>query len=233
MSDASNASRTSLLPLLGRSWDDELCDLFGVPRAALPEVVDSAGAFGATWPSCSARAIPITGLAGDQQAATIGQGCLAPGDTKATYGTGAFVLTNHRRGERRIRANRLLGTVLCQIGGSGTYALEGSVFVAGSLIQWLRDCLGVIDQRRRDRRARPLGARQRRSGDRAGAVRASARRTGGPMRAASITGLELRHRQGRRSPAPRSRRWRTRPRTSPQPLPPMARGGARSRSTAA
>ncbi|HEY6816937.1 MAG TPA: FGGY-family carbohydrate kinase, partial [Croceibacterium sp.] len=141
LSDAGNASRTLLLPLAGAGWDEDLCALFGVPRATLPEVVDSAGHFGAT--TLFGAPIPLCGLAGDQQAATIGQGCLAPGDTKATYGTGAFVLSN--QGTRVPRsANRLLGTVLHQLGGERHYALEGSVFVAGSFIKWLRDSLGFV-----------------------------------------------------------------------------------------
>ncbi|MEN9683581.1 MAG: glycerol kinase GlpK [Pseudomonadota bacterium] len=143
LTDASNASRTLLLPLAGQSWDPGLCDLFGVPRAALGEVTDNAGPFGATDPALLGRAIPITGLAGDQQSATIGQGCLMPGQTKATYGTGAFVLANMGSALPR-SGHRLLGTVLYQLGGERTYALEGSVFVAGSLIQWLRDSLGII-----------------------------------------------------------------------------------------
>lgn len=143
LSDASNASRTLLLPLDAPSWDEGLCDLFGVPRAALAEVVDNAGQFGTSRPEWLGRAIPITGLAGDQQSATVGQGCLAPGQTKATYGTGAFVLANMGSALPR-SGHRLLGTVLCQLGGQRQYALEGSVFVAGSLIKWLRDSLGVI-----------------------------------------------------------------------------------------
>jgi len=143
ITDASNASRTLLLPLAGASWDEGLCELFGVPRSALCEVTDNAGPLAETLPELFGRAIPITGLAGDQQAATIGQGCLAPGDTKATYGTGAFILANTGTALPR-SANRLLGTVLCQLGGERTYAVEGSVFVAGSLIQWLRDSLGLI-----------------------------------------------------------------------------------------
>ncbi|HSQ95827.1 MAG TPA: glycerol kinase GlpK [Croceibacterium sp.] len=141
VTDAGNASRTLLLPLTGATWDQQLCDLFGVPRAALPQVVDNAGKFGTT--SLFGAPIPITGVAGDQQAATIGQGCLAPGETKATYGTGAFVLANKGRNEPRSQ-HRLLGTVLYQLGGERCYALEGSVFVAGSLIQWLRDSLQMI-----------------------------------------------------------------------------------------
>ncbi|MFM2301209.1 MAG: glycerol kinase GlpK [Pseudomonadota bacterium] len=143
LTDASNASRTLLLPLAGSSWDEGLCDLFGVPRRALGEVTDNAGPFGKADPALLGWAIPITGLAGDQQSATIGQGCLLPGETKATYGTGAFVLANMGAALPR-SGNRLLGTVLCQLGGQRTYALEGSVFVAGSLIKWLRDSLGMI-----------------------------------------------------------------------------------------
>lgn len=144
VSDASNASRTSLLPLSGASWDEGLCDLFGVPRGALPEVIDNAGQFDTTLPEWLGASLPVTGLAGDQQAATIGQGCLAPGETKATYGTGAFVLTNMGTTVPHSR-HRLLGTVLCQLGGERSYALEGSVFVAGSLIKWLRDSICLID----------------------------------------------------------------------------------------
>jgi len=142
LSDASNASRTLLLPLAGATWDDRLCELFGIPRAALPEVTDSAGPFGST--TLFGAPIPICGLAGDQQAATIGQGCLAPGDTKATYGTGAFVLANQGEAVPHSR-HRLLGTVLHQLGSKRHYALEGSVFVAGSFIKWLRDSLGFVE----------------------------------------------------------------------------------------
>lgn len=143
VSDASNASRTLLLPLEGAQFDPGLCDLFGVPGAALPEVVDTHGALAETDTQWLGRAVPICGLIGDQQGATVGQGCLLPGETKATYGTGAFVLTNQGTELPRSR-NRLLGTVLTQTGGERSYALEGSVFVAGSLVQWLRDSLGVI-----------------------------------------------------------------------------------------
>jgi glycerol kinase len=143
ISDASNASRTLLLPLEGAQWDQGLCDLFGVKRGALPRVVDTCGAFGFTQAELFGAPIPICGLAGDQQAATIGQGCLSTGETKATLGTGAFILTN--MGSTRPRSSqRLLGTVLHQQGGTRVYALEGSLFVAGSLIKWLRDALGLI-----------------------------------------------------------------------------------------
>ncbi|HXG81658.1 MAG TPA: glycerol kinase GlpK [Sphingomicrobium sp.] len=141
--DASNASRTMLMALDGGEWDEELCSLFGVDPVHLPRIVDSAGQLGETDPALFGHAIPICGIAGDQQAATIGQGCLHEGDTKATFGTGAFVLTNS--GDRPLHSkNRLLTTVLCQIAGRRTYALEGSVFVAGSLMQWLRDSAGLL-----------------------------------------------------------------------------------------
>jgi glycerol kinase len=141
LGEAGNASRTLLLPLAGASWDEGLCELFGVPSGALPEVVDSAGKLGAT--GLFGTPIRVTGIAGDQQAATVGQGCLAPGETKATYGTGAFVLANMGAAVPHSN-NRLLGTVLHQLAGERRYALEGSVFVAGSLIQWLRDSLQMI-----------------------------------------------------------------------------------------
>lgn len=144
ITDASNASRTLLMRLESAQFSDDLCALFGVPKAALPAVTDMSGALAQTQVSLFGGAIPITGLAGDQQAATIGQACLAPGQTKATYGTGAFVLTNQGAVVPRSQ-NRLLGTVLTQIAGERTYAIEGSVFVAGSLVQWLRDSLGIVD----------------------------------------------------------------------------------------
>ncbi len=141
VTDAGNASRTLLLPLTAGSWDEDLCELFGVPHNALPQVVDSAGQFGTT--TLFGSPVPITGLAGDQQAATVGQGCLAPGESKATYGTGAFILAS-TGSEVPSSQHRLLGTVLHQLAGERCYALEGSVFVAGSLIQWLRDSLAMI-----------------------------------------------------------------------------------------
>lgn len=143
ISDVSNASRTSLLALTGQTWDHGLCDLFGVPRAALPEVVPSTGAFGATRRELFGTAIPITGLAGDQQSATIGQGCFDVGQTKATLGTGAFILANMGQTPPRSE-HRLLGTVLCEVNGTRSFALEGSVFVAGSLVKWLRDSIGLL-----------------------------------------------------------------------------------------
>ncbi|VVT04137.1 Glycerol kinase [Sphingomonas sp. EC-HK361] len=140
VTDASNASRTALMALDG-GWDDELADLFGAPRRALPEIVDCAGEFGRT--TLFGGSIPVCGLAGDQQAATIGQACLGEGDTKATFGTGAFVLTQAGTTPPK-STHRLLATVAWQLNGERQYALEGSVFVAGSLIKWLRDSVGLI-----------------------------------------------------------------------------------------
>lgn len=142
VTDATNASRTLLMGLGSGAWDDGLVDLFDVPRAALPRIVDSAGRLGET--RLFGGAIPICGLAGDQQAAAIGQGCLMPGQTKATFGTGAFILA-HSGPTPPASRHRLLGTVAWQMGGQRAYALEGSIFVAGSLIRWLRDRLGLID----------------------------------------------------------------------------------------
>ncbi len=142
VTDATNASRTQLMDLRG-GWEDELCDLFGLPRFALPDIVDCAGPIGFTLPGHFGRPIPITGLAGDQQAAAIGQACFAPGDTKATYGTGAFILT-HAGESPPVSAHRLLSTVAWQLDGNRAYALEGSLFVAGQMIHWLRDELGMI-----------------------------------------------------------------------------------------
>ncbi|QPC99242.1 glycerol kinase [Qipengyuania soli] len=143
VTDASNASRTLLLALDGEQFDEGLCEIIGVPRATLPDVVDTHGRIAVARPDCFGREIPICGLVGDQQSATIGQGCLSFGETKATYGTGAFVLTN--KGQEIPRsANRLLGTVLYQEKGVRTYAIEGACFVAGSLVQYLRDQLGLI-----------------------------------------------------------------------------------------
>ncbi|MEP6010425.1 MAG: FGGY-family carbohydrate kinase, partial [Parasphingorhabdus sp.] len=136
-------SRTMLMALDGQDWDDELLALFDIPKTALPEIVDCAGDLGSTAAAIFGSPIPICGSAGDQQAATIGQGCLEVGQTKATFGTGAFILTNS--GDTPPRSeNRLLSTVLYQHDGKRTYALEGSVFVAGSLMQWLRDDLGLL-----------------------------------------------------------------------------------------
>lgn len=143
VSDASNASRTMLMDIRTGQWDDELLAIHDVPRAILPDIVDCAGRLGVTAPDIFGAPIAICGLAGDQQAAAIGQACFTPGQVKATLGTGAFILCN--TGDRLQQSkSRLLGTVLFQLGGERTYALEGSIFVAGSLVQWLRDKLGLI-----------------------------------------------------------------------------------------
>jgi glycerol kinase len=142
VTDATNASRTLLMGLGSGAWDDGLIDLFGVPRRALPTIIDSAGRCGET--RLFGPPIPICGLAGDQQAAAIGQACLSPGETKATFGTGAFILT-HSGATPPVSRHRLLSTVAWQLDGRRTYALEGSIFVAGSLIQWLRDQMGLIE----------------------------------------------------------------------------------------
>jgi glycerol kinase len=132
-----------LFDLVAQRWDDELLAFFGVPRALLPEVRDSAADFGTTDPALFGAAIPIGGIAGDQQAATIGQACFAPGMVKATYGTGCFVVLNTGAELARSR-NRLLSTVAYRLGGAVTYALEGSIFVAGAAVQWLRDAVRLI-----------------------------------------------------------------------------------------
>ena len=141
--DATNASRTSLYDLRTGDWDPELLDLFRVPREVLPEIRDSAGDFGASRPELFGASIPITGMAGDQQAATLGQGCFEPGMMKATYGTGCFLVANIGATPVASR-NRLLTTVVWQHAGERVYGLEGSIFIAGAGVQWLRDELGVI-----------------------------------------------------------------------------------------
>ena len=140
--DATNASRTLLMDLVTCQWDDELLARFGVPRSTLPEIVDSAGALGEAV--IRGHRIPVTGCAGDQQAASIGQGCLAPGLVKSTYGTGAFVMATSGTNVPR-SAHRLLSTVAWQMGGAANYALEGSIFTAGAAVKWLRDGLGIIE----------------------------------------------------------------------------------------
>ncbi|MBI4409319.1 MAG: glycerol kinase GlpK [Gemmatimonadetes bacterium] len=141
--DPSNASRTLLFDIDRHDWDDELLSLFGVPRALLPAVQPSSGIFGETDPALFGAPIPIAGVAGDQQAALFGQGCFEAGLAKNTYGTGAFLLLN--TGGRRIESSRgLLTTVACGPRGEPVYALEGSIFIAGAAVQWLRDALGII-----------------------------------------------------------------------------------------
>jgi glycerol kinase len=141
--DATNAARTLLLDIRDARWDAHLCDLFGVPMALLPQVRDCTGDFGTTLPELFGGPIRILGVAGDQQAATIGQGCFQPGMMKATYGTGCFALLN-TGAEPVASKNRLLTTIAYQLDGKRSYALEGAIFIAGAAVQWLRDALKVI-----------------------------------------------------------------------------------------
>ena len=142
--DHTNASRTMLFDIHRLRWDEELCERLGVPTAVLPEVRASSGEFGVTDPGAFfGAAVPISGIAGDQQASLFGQGCVAPGQTKNTYGTGSFVLMH--TGDAPVRSQAgLLTTMACSLGDRPAYALEGSVFVSGAAIQWLRDGLGII-----------------------------------------------------------------------------------------
>jgi glycerol kinase len=145
VTDATNASRTALYDIRKGSWDQSLCELFNVPMNCLPEVRDSAGDFGTTDASVLGEAYPIRGIAGDQQAALVGQACFAAGDLKSTYGTGAFMVLN--TGRHLVRsANRLLSTIAYRLNGEITYALEGSIMSAGATIQWLRDGLGIFSR---------------------------------------------------------------------------------------
>ncbi|MFM1769898.1 MAG: glycerol kinase [Verrucomicrobiota bacterium] len=143
VTDPSNASRTMLFNIHTGDWDDELLELFGVPRAVLPEVVDSSGVCGEAVGELAG--IPVAGLAGDQQAALFGQVCVQPGLVKNTYGTGCFMLMH--TGARAVDSrNQLLTTVAWRRGGRMEYALEGSVFIAGAAVQWLRDGLGLVER---------------------------------------------------------------------------------------
>ncbi len=143
--DATNASRTSLYNIHSGAWDKELLDIFRVPQTLLPEVLDCDAQFGETSQELFGRRIPITGIAGDQQAAGIGQCCFDKGDIKSTYGTGCFVLMNS--GDTALQSqNRMLTTVAYQLDGKPTYAMEGSIFMAGAALQWLRDGLGIIER---------------------------------------------------------------------------------------
>ena len=143
VTDVSNASRTMLFNIHNLDWDDELLELFGIPRSMMPQVKSSSEVYGKTKGTIFAHEVPIAGIAGDQQAALFGQMCTEPGSVKNTYGTGCFLLMNS--GSKPIMSeNKLLTTVAWKIGDKVTYALEGSIFVAGSIVQWLRDGLGII-----------------------------------------------------------------------------------------
>ena len=141
--DATNASRTLLYDLAAGHWSDEMCQLFDIPRAMLPTVNDCAADFGVTTVDFLGAPIAVTGMAGDQQAAAIGQACFQPGMLKSTYGTGCFALLN--TGNNLVRSkNRLLTTLALRLNGHSSFALEGSIFIAGAAVQWLRDGLGLI-----------------------------------------------------------------------------------------
>jgi glycerol kinase len=141
--DATNAARTMLFDIHRQDWDDELLGILNIPRLILPEVRDCSTLFGSTSSELFGAPLPITGIAGDQQAATVGQACFAPGMLKSTYGTGCFALLN--TGERPVTSrHRLLTTIAYRLGGKTAYALEGSIFVAGAAVQWLRDGLKLI-----------------------------------------------------------------------------------------
>ena len=143
VTDATNAARTLMYDIKSGSWSAEICAMLEVPQAMLPDVLDSAADFGTTSPDHFGGAIPILGVAGDQQAATVGQTCFKPGMMKSTYGTGCFALLN--TGDTPVLSkNRMLTTIAYQLDGKPTYALEGSIFIAGAAVQWLRDGLGII-----------------------------------------------------------------------------------------
>lgn len=143
VTDVSNASRTMLFNINGLSWDPELLELFGIPENMLPEVKSSSEVYGFTAEGLLSESLPIAGIAGDQQAATFGQMCLSPGSVKNTYGTGCFILCN--TGEQPVLSrNKLVTTIAWQLDGKTTYALEGSIFIGGAVVQWLRDGLGII-----------------------------------------------------------------------------------------
>ena len=142
--DATNASRTLMFNIHQQAWDSELLEMLSIPESLLPEVLDCAADFGTTSKALLDSEIPIAGVAGDQQAALIGQACFEPGMIKSTYGTGCFMVLNTGT-QALVSNNKLLTTVAYRLNGETTYALEGSIFVAGAAVQWLRDGLGIID----------------------------------------------------------------------------------------
>ncbi len=161
VTDVSNASRTLLFNIHTLDWDDDLLRIFGVPRCMLPEVRGSSEVVGTLDPQWLGAEVPLAGMAGDQQAATFGQACFAPGDAKNTYGTGCFLLLN--TGEKPVASTHgLLTTIGWKLGGRVTYCLEGAVFIAGAVVQWLRDGLGII---RESSEVGPLAAQVPDTGD--------------------------------------------------------------------
>ena len=176
ITDVTNASRTMLFDIHRAAWDDELLNIFRIPRAMLPEVRSSSEVYAETEPGLIGdRALPIAGIAGDQQSALFGQRCLSPGETKTTYGTGCFTL-QHTGAKPVASSNRLLTTIALQRNGETTYALEGSVFMGGATVQWLRDGLGVI-----------------RTSDEIGPLAASVPDNGGACLVPAFTGLGAPH----------------------------------------
>ena len=176
VTDPSNASRTMLFNIRTLQWDEELLKLFDIPASMMPEVRSSSEVYGATKTTIFAHKVPIAGIAGDQQAALFGQMCVEPGSVKNTYGTGCFLLMNS--GEKPIASkNNLLTTIAWKIGDKVNYALEGSIFVGGSVVQWLRDGLGII-----------------RSSSEVEALAASVPDTGGVYFVPALTGLAAPHR---------------------------------------
>jgi len=145
VTDATNAARTLIYNIHNNAWDEELCGILGIPMSMLPKVKDSSDDFGMTRADLFGKSLPILGVAGDQQAATVGQACFEPGMVKSTYGTGCFALIN-TGAEPVASKNRLLTTIAYRLGGKTTYALEGSIFVAGAAVQWLRDGMNIIDR---------------------------------------------------------------------------------------
>ncbi|MGO7426072.1 FGGY family carbohydrate kinase, partial [Rhizobium ruizarguesonis] len=143
--DATNASRTLLYNIDDGAWDEELLGILRIPAAMLPDVRECADDFGRVDKALFGAELPILGVAGDQQAAAMGNACFEPGMMKSTYGTGCFALLNTGR-DRVSSSNRMLTTIACRLDGETTYALEGSIFIAGAAVQWLRDGLGIIDQ---------------------------------------------------------------------------------------
>ena len=143
VTDATNASRTLLYDLRAGDWSEDLCEIFRIPRSVLPEVVDSSGVIAECSAELFGAPVPIAGVAGDQQAALFGQACLAPGASKSTYGTGCFAMT-HTGSTPVFSENRLLTTVAARLAGRDSFAVEGSIFVAGAAVKWLRDALGIL-----------------------------------------------------------------------------------------
>ena len=185
--EASNAARTMLYDIRRGAWDERLLDRLAIPREILPELRDSQDDFGVTEPEHFGAAIPIRGVAGDQQAAAYGQACFAPGMLKATYGTGCFLLAN--TGEAKVASTaRMLATVFHQLEGKRTFALEGSIFMAGATVQWLRDSLGLIADAAESEGACRAAPIPNPASISSLPFRASARRIGTPRRAPRSSG---------------------------------------------